>query len=215
MAKRLIVLALLLCCFTAIAASVASADEKLPDPRKDGGDGIFALLERRASGTRGDFPKGAISREELSTVLWAASGLNRGGKGWTVPMAMGKPPYVNIYAVTPEGAFLYDLKNNALVTVNEKNILSDINGDGFVQASPVVLVFVSDPEGTGDPSGINAGNALAFIASGAMTQNIYLAADALGISGRYMVSMKADAVKKDLKLKDNEVPLCIMPLAKR
>jgi hypothetical protein len=212
MLRKMIVLVLLGCCFT---ASAAFADEKLPDPRKDGGDGIFALLEKRASGGRGDFPKGAISREELSTILWAASGLNRNGKGWTVPMAMGKPPYVNIFAVTPEGAFLYDWKNQALVTVNEKNILPDITGDGFVQTSPVVLVFVSDPKGTGDASGINAGNALAFIASGAMTQNIYLAADALGISGRYMVGMKTAAVKKELKLSENEVPLCIMPLAKR
>ncbi|MDR1134332.1 MAG: SagB/ThcOx family dehydrogenase [Synergistaceae bacterium] len=212
MVQKTIVLALLLCC---CAATAAFADEKLPAPGKDGGDGIFALLERRASGGRGDFPKGAVSREELSTILWAGSGLNRNGKGWTVPFAMGKPPYVNIFAVTPEGAFLYDWKNNALVTVNERNILPDITGDGFAEASPVVLVFVSDPKGTGDASGINAGNALAFIASGAMTQNIYLAADSLGISGRYMVSMKTDAVKKELKLKDNEVPLCIMPLAKR
>jgi hypothetical protein len=212
MVQKTIFLALLLCC---LAASAVSADEQLPVPQKDGGDGIFALLERRASGGRGDFPKGAITREELSTILWAGSGLNRNGKGWTVPMAMGKPPYVNIFAVTPDGAFLYDWKNNALVTVNEKNILPDITGDGFVRESPAVLVFVSDPGGTGDPSGINAGNALAFIASGAMTQNIYLAADSLGLSGRYMVGMKTGAVKKELKLKDGEVPLCIMPLGKR
>jgi hypothetical protein len=212
MTQKIIVLAFLLCCFTATAAS---ANEKLPAPIKEGGDGIFALLEKRASGSRGDFPAGAISREELSTILWAGSGLNRNGKGWTVPMAMGKPPYVNIFAVTSEGAFLYDWKNHALVTVNENNILPDITGDAFVKASPVVLVFVSDPEGTGAPTGMNAGNAFAFIASGAMTQNIYLAADSLGISGRYMVGMNTDAVKKELKLKDGEIPLCIMPLAKR
>jgi hypothetical protein len=214
MVQKMIVLALLLCGFMA-ASSLAFADEKLPAPQKDGGDGIFALLEKRASGGRGDFPKGAVSREELSTILWAGSGLNRNGKGWTVPMAMGRPPYVNIFAVTPDGAFLYDWKNHALVSVNEGNILPAITGDSFVKASPVVLVFVSDPEGTGAQSGMNAGNAFAFIASGAMTQNIYLAADSLGISGRYMVSMNTDALKKDLNLKENEVPLCIMPLAKR
>jgi nitroreductase len=61
----------------------------------------------------------------------------------------------------------------------------------------------------------NAGNTLAYIASGAMTQNVYLAADALGISGRYIISMKADSLKQALKLKDSDSPLCIMPLGKR
>jgi hypothetical protein len=198
-----------------VLASSAGADIKLPDPKRDGGEGIFALLDRRASGTRGDFPKGAITDGELSTILWASSGLNRGGKGWTVPFAGGKPPYVKIFAVRPDGAFLYDWKNHALSEITGENILGKITGDGFAQESPCVLVFVSAPDGLGNMAGLNAGNALAYIASGAMTQDVYLAADALGISGRYMVSMKADSVKSELKLKESETPLCIMPLGKR
>jgi hypothetical protein len=198
-----------------VLAASAYADIKLPDPRRDGGDGVFSLLERRASGTRGDFPKGAISDEELSAVLWAASGLNRDGKGWTVPLAGGRPPYVKIFAVRPDGAFLYDWKNHSLVEITGENVLGKITGDGFVRESPCVLVFVSDPGDLGNMASLNQGNALAYTASGAMTQNAYLAADSLGISGRYMVSMKTDAVKSELKLKAPEAPLCIMPLGKR
>ena len=206
-------LAMLLCCF--VFAASAIADVKLPDPKRDGGDGIFTLMENRASGTRNAFPNGAITDDELSTILWAASGLNRGGNGWTVPLAGGKPPYVKIFPVRPDGAFLYDWKEQSLVEVTGENVLSRITGDGFVQTAPCVLVFVSAPDGLGNMSGLNEGNTLAYIATGSMTQNVYFAADALGISGRYIISMKADAIKNELKLEESETPLCIMPLGKR
>lgn len=204
--------ALVLC---AVSAMAAFADVKLSPPAREGGEGIFTLLERRASGTRGAFPSGGISDGELSTILWAASGLNRGGKGWTVPMAGGSPPYVKIFAVRPDGTFLYDWKEHAMTEVTGENILKKITADDFAQKSPCVLVFVSSPEGHGNMAALKDGNAMAYIASGAMTQNVYLAADALGISGRYMVSMKTDALRSELKLSKSETPLCIMPLGKR
>ncbi|MDR2779813.1 MAG: nitroreductase family protein [Synergistaceae bacterium] len=214
MSRKTVLFLFFLICFT-IAASEALAGVKLPDPKKGGGEGVFSLLEKRASGTRGDFPAGEISRDELSVILWAASGLNRGGKGWTVPMAGGKPPYVKIYAVTPDGAFLYDWKEHSLSEVTGENVLSEITGDGFAQKAPCVLVFVSDTGDLGNMSSFNAGDTLAYIASGAMTQNVYLAADALGISGRYMISMKTDGVRQALKLQSGDNPLCVMPLGKR
>jgi hypothetical protein len=201
--------------FCLVFTVAAFADIKLPEPKRDGGDGIFSLVERRASGTRNAFPNGAISDAELSTILWAASGLNRGGKGWTIPLAGGKPPYVKIFAVRNDKAFLYDWKTHSLVEIAPGNILDKITGDEFVRSAPCVLVFVSSPDELGNMSNLNRSNELAYITSGAMTQNAYLAADALGISGRYMVSMKVDAVKSELNLKASEMPLCIMPLGKR
>jgi hypothetical protein len=199
----------------ALFAASAAADVKLPEPSRDGGEGVFSLIERRASGARGAFPNAAISDAELSTILWAASGQNRGDKGWTVPLAGGKPPYVKIFALRSDGVFLYDWKEHSLVEISPENILGKITGDGFARNAPCVLAFVSAPDGLGNMSSFNRNNELAYIASGAMTQNVYLAADALGISGRYMVSMKTEAVKSELKLKESETPLCIMPLGKR
>jgi hypothetical protein len=198
-----------------VLASSAFADLKLTEPEKKGGDGIFTLLERRASGVRDDFPKGPVTLDELSAILWAATGRNRGNTGWTVPLAGGLPPYVAVYAVKSDGVFLYEPKEHVLKEISNKNALASITEDGFVMDSSVVLVFVSDPSGLGDISRFNEGNALAYAASGAMSQNAYLAADSLGISARYMATMKAEAVRRELKLKAEQSPLCIMPLGKR
>jgi SagB-type dehydrogenase family enzyme len=195
--------------------SAAWADVKLSAPKTSGGAGIFELVEKRASGTRDNFPKGDISLEELSTILWAATGRNRGGNGWTVPTAGGLPPYVKIYAVKKDGVFMYDWKAHSLTEISTNDARGDITSDNFVKASPIVLIFVSDTNDLGSMGKLNVGNSLAYTAAGAMSQNAYLAADALGISTRYMVSMNADAVKRVLKLNPANVPLCILPLGKR
>jgi nitroreductase len=205
--------AVLLVC--AILVSSAAADIALPKPTSAGGDGIFDLIERRASGTRGNFPNGSVSIEELSTILWAATGRNRSDSGWTVPLAGGRPPYVKIYAVRKDGVFLYDWKAHSLKEISNKDALSDITGDNFVKTSPAVLILVSDTDDLGTMGRFNEGNALAYTAAGAMSQNAYLAADSLGISTRYMVSMNLEGVRRELKLKGSETPLCIMPLGKR
>jgi hypothetical protein len=210
-----VVLVLLGVMIAVVMVSAAWADVELPKPQKDGGEAIFNLLEKRASGTRGNFPKGEISLEELSTILWASTGTNRGGKGWTVPLAGGKEPYVKIYAAKRDGVFLYDWKGHSLKEISDKNVLVDISGDGFVHDSPVVLIMVTDNVNMGSMANLNGGNALAYIATGAMSQNAYLAADSLGISARYMVSMKVDGVKRELKLSGEDTPLCIIPLGKR
>jgi nitroreductase len=201
--------------FGVFALSPAWADVKLPEPKKEGGEAIFALLERRASGGRNNFPSGDISIDDLSSILWSATGRNRGGSGWTVPLAGGREPYVDIYAVKSDGVFRYDWKDHSLAEISDKDVRTGISGDGFVQNSACVLVFVTAAEGLGSMARLNEGNALAYIATGAMSQNIYLAADSLGISTRYMVSMKLDGVKKELKLGGSAEPLCILPLGGR
>ncbi|MDR1322931.1 MAG: SagB/ThcOx family dehydrogenase, partial [Candidatus Margulisbacteria bacterium] len=70
---------LFLLVFLAVAGAEALLPEPLPQPRTSGGEGIFTLLEKRASGTRNAFPTGAVSDQELATILWAATGRNRNG----------------------------------------------------------------------------------------------------------------------------------------
>ncbi|MDR1133765.1 MAG: hypothetical protein LBL05_06345, partial [Synergistaceae bacterium] len=112
--------------------SIAFAAAKLPDPQTSGGMGLFEALKLRQSAPGGGFPKGELSAQELSNILWAMSGLNRGETGWTVPMANGLPPYVRIYAATKDGTFLYDWETHSLEDISDKDIRADIGAQRFV-----------------------------------------------------------------------------------
>ena len=185
----------------ALSATTAWADISLPVPQQKGGQGIFTTLESRHSATPADFPLKNISRQELSSLLWAATGENRTGKGWTVPLAMGNAPYNKIYVLNDSGIYRYSWKLNRLIEISGRNIKNEVGLQGIVGKSPVILVFVSNGE---------VKKEYAYIATGAMTQNIYLAAASMGLEGRFVIYMNEHVIRKELQLKENEFPLNLM-----
>ena len=196
-------------------ASAAMADAaKLPTPMTEGGMGLFTALKNRASAPGGDFPSGQISKEELSTILWAASGLNRGSTGWTVPMSRGRAPYCRIYVADESGVFLYDWKDHSLLEISGDNIKSKIGAQGFVKMASCILIIVSDAEGLAFFKDDDLAEEFAQVLVGAMTQNIYLAAAHYSIGARYIHSMRVDEIKDALKLPEGDVPICLMMLGK-
>ena len=210
---RYVALSLLFVCLVGVAVSSAADAIKLPDPQTTGGPGLFDLLKSRASAAGSNFPTGKISREELSTLLWAATGLNRPDKGWTIPLGRGVEPYSRVYVTGEEGTFLYDWKTHSLVETSKEDGRSAVGSQAFVAASSHVLIIASDGKA------IEALGARAAewddVAAGAMSQNLYLAADALGIGVRYIVGLNADAVRSLCALDPVDVPLCIIPMGKR
>ena len=128
------------------AASSAVADIKLPPPRMDNKMTLFEAFKNRASAPGGDFPMAPLSTADLSDILWATTGLNRGAAGWTVPMAQGLPPYVDVYAALDSGVFLYDWKSHALIEKSKADIRAKIGSQRFVASAPCSLVFVANKE---------------------------------------------------------------------
>ena len=210
---RYVVLAIFLLCLACVAAAEAAEVVKLPAPQTTGGPGVYDVLKNRASAAGGAFPTGKISQEELSTLLWAATGLNRPDKGWTVPFAMGREPYCRVYVTGEGGTFLYDWKAHSLVQTSKEDARKTVSGQGFVAGASHVLIFVSD-EKTIEAFGDRGANWAAVLV-GAMTQNVYLAAEALGIGARYMASLKADVVRSVCAIESVDVPICILPIGKR
>ena len=195
-------------------ASTALAGEALPAPQQAGGMSVFEALKKRASASGGDFSPAEITREELSTLLWAASGLNRGEKGWTVPMYRGVPPYCRIYVVASNGVFLYDWKNHALEKVTDENIKGKIGKQSFVKKAYYTLIFVSNAEILSRFGSEDKNRDFAHVAAGAMTQNVYLASAALRIGARYVHSMNTEEIGRALKLPQRDVPIALMLLGK-
>lgn len=198
-----------------LASFALAADEgKLPAPQGEGGMGLFSALKNRASAPGADFPSGQLANEELSTILWAASGLNRGNSGWTVPMARGREPYCRIYVADDQGVFLYNWKEHSLQAISRNNIKSKIGAQGFVKMAPCILIIVSDTEALAYFKDDKTAWEFAQVLTGAMTQNIYLAAANYNIGARYIHSMRIDEIKAALRLPAGDEPICLMMLGK-
>ena len=207
MKKSLLFISVVLMIMAITASVVCAQTIKLPEPQKKGGVPTLEAIENRASAVGAQFPTGAISQEELSTLLWAASGRNRGGNGWTVPTAIGMDPYVSVYVASKDGMFLYNGKEHALEQLSLGDSRVNVTSQSFAHAAPYILIFVTN----GKSGGAAFGQALA----GAMTQNVYLAAQSLNIGARFMATMNQDFVRKELKLAAEDVPVNIMPLGKK
>ena len=175
---------------------------------------LFEALKKRSSASGGDFSLAEITREDLSTLLWAASGLNRGETGWTVPMYQGVPPYCRIYVVANNGVFLYDWKDHGLEKVSGENIKGKIGKQTFVKKAYYTLIFVSDAEILSRFGSEDITRDFARVAAGAMTQNVYLASAALRIGARYIHSMNVEEIRRALKLPPGDVPIALMLLGK-
>ena len=194
-------------------SGVAFADVPLPAPQRTGGPGVFDAISNRASALGADFASmREVSPEKLSTILWAATGLNRGEKGWTVPMAMGMEPYVKVYVARADGVFLYDWKAHALKEVSGADIRGRIGKQDFVAKAPCTLILVSDSVALSRKFKDDDEEEFAAVAAGAMAQDVYLAAGAVGVGTRYIRSVREDAVEDLLRLKDDDDVLCIMPM---
>jgi hypothetical protein len=198
---------------SALSVQVAAADIKLPAPKKTGGPALFQIIDQRASAGQSNFPSGMPTREDLATILWAATGKNRDGRLWTVPMAMGKPPYCKIYATMPEGVFLYDWATNTLKEISTDRAQAELYMQAPFKNAPMSLYIVVDGKGLSElrpPMDKEGGPLLA----GAMSQNIQLAAQGLGVGSRIIYSVHRDVAARVFKLAPGDLPLFGMPLGK-
>jgi hypothetical protein len=205
----LVIITLLFCSF-----SPALADISLPAPQTDGGMGLFKALKERSSAPGGDFPTAPLSMEDLSTILWSATGLNRGEKGWTVPMTNGLSPYVYIYAALDSGVYRYDWAANSLIELSKEDIRDKIGAQRFVASAPCSLILISSAEGLETVKDDGLKKEFAAVAVGGMTQDIYLAAAALNVGARYIHSIKFAETRSLLGIPDGDEIICLMILGK-
>lgn len=194
--------------------SIVKADVILPAPQTKDGMGIFEALKKRSSTPGGAFGVEKISDEELSTVLWAASGLNRGKNGWTVPMSKGKAPYVRIYVASANGVFLYQWDGHYLQEIGKSDIRGDIALQNFTKRAAYSFIFVTDNQALSDFNDSDKANNFSQIALGAMSQNIYLAATALKLNVRYISSIKPEIISDELHLTNGDHAIGLMLLGK-
>ncbi|MDR3332906.1 MAG: nitroreductase family protein, partial [Synergistaceae bacterium] len=80
--------------------------------------------------------------------------------------------------------------------------------------APCILILVGNAEALSNFKDSDKKKEFANVAAGAMTQDTYLAAAALGLGARYIHSMKRSEIKRALNLPEDDFPICLMMLGK-
>ena len=155
-----------------------------------------ALSQRQSSR---NFVNKNLSPAQLSKILWAANGINRDDGKRTVPVALGIYS-VEVYAVTKEGIYLYDVENHRIKLIAEGDHRSlTTTGQSFVSKAAVNLVYVETPAAWESARRIpprDSQIASANITVGAMVQSVALAAQTEGLGNCVRGSINRDEFKK-------------------
>ena len=156
----------------------ACATLKLPAPDKRGGLPLMQALARRRSSR--EFQRKPLPLPVLSSLLWAAFGVNRRGGGRTAPSAIDAQE-IDVYVALPDGAYAYDAKSHTLRLVASSDLRRVTGYQDFVDAAPLDLVYVADHARMRlVPAGQRESYASA--AAGAIAQNVYLFAASEGLA---------------------------------
>jgi nitroreductase len=147
----------------------------LPEPTMPSCSLRDALQMRRS--TR-EFRPDPLPAAQTAALLWAAAGVNRRpGGGRTAPTAHGNRE-IDVFAVTPQGAWLYDAAEHFLVPVAPGDLRACTGEQAFVADAPLNLVYVADFDRAPDAAPQQR-EFLSAVAAGAMAENVFLVAAAM------------------------------------
>ena len=184
-----------------IAGSLFAQSIDLPAPQKTGGLPLMEALAKRS--TARAFDSKELSPQQLSSLLWAAFGVNRPDGKRTAPSARNFQE-TDIYVLLKSGAYVYTAKSNKLDLVVAEDMRALGGTQAFVKDAPVTLVFVADLSKMGDGSNEDKKNT-ANIDVGYISQNVYLfcASESLVTGARGMVDRATLGPK--LKLRSDQM----------
>ena len=193
--------ALAMAFFVATTSCAAQGDMILPPPNMNDKLSVMDALNQRHSSR--NFVDKNLSPAQLSKILWAANGINRENGKRTVPVALGVYS-VEVYAVTKEGIYLYDVENHKLQLIAEGDFRSTTTtGQSFVSKAALNLVYVETPtawESSRRMPPRDSQLAFANITVGAMVQSVALAAETEGLGNCVRGSINRDEFTKIAKL---------------
>jgi SagB-type dehydrogenase family enzyme len=168
-----------------------------------------ALSDRKS---QRDFSEKPLSLETLSSLLWAANGVNRSDGRRTAPSAVNSQD-IDIYVCMASGAYLYDAKQHRLVRVTTEDVRKQVAGRQPM-AAPVFLVLVGDVSRY--PGGMSSQRqvleSLAAMDAGYVSQNICLYCSAAKLATVPRASMDKAALAKSLQLKESQILLLNNPV---
>ncbi len=160
------------------ALGLAEQVIKLGTPETRGGMPLMEALSKRKSAR--EFAPAALEMPMLSSLLWAACGVNRPEGGRTAPTALNAQE-IDIYIALPSGAYLYDAAAHAMRLIAASDLRRVTGYQDFVDEAPLDIIFVADHRRM-KLVPVTQRPVYAAVAAGAISQNIYLYAASNGLA---------------------------------
>ncbi|HUC85875.1 MAG TPA: SagB/ThcOx family dehydrogenase [Candidatus Acidoferrales bacterium] len=183
-----------------LSGHVLAQSITLPTPQKTGGMPLMEALAKRS--TSRAFATNELSQQQISSLLWAAFGINRPDGKRTAPSAMNFQE-TDIYVLLQQGAYVYSAASNQLNLVVAEDIRALGGTQSFVKAAPVTLAFVADLAKCG---GTNEGSRYtANVDTGYISQNVYLFCASEGLATGARGSVDRAALGQKLKLRPDQL----------
>lgn len=177
-----------------VGDAVARID--LPPPDLSGDARLLDSLGKRRS-TRA-FRRDALPLGVLSTLLWAADGVNRADGGRTAPSALGAKE-IDIVVALPSGAYRFDAQSHTLQLICAQDVRRLTGYQDFVDDAPLDLVYIAD-HARMKMVPASQREAFASVAAGAIAQNVYLFAASAGIGAVLRAWIDRAAIARALGL---------------
>lgn len=142
----------------------------LPPPQSAGGKPLIEALALRHS-TR-EYSSRPLPPQALSTLLWAAFGINRPNGDRTAPY-WRHVMVMDLYLAMADGVWLYEPKSHSLQLHDQADIRAQTGTQEFVAAAPLNLIYVAHGERMTDVAAEER-RLYACVDAGFIGQNVYL-----------------------------------------
>ena len=182
----------------------------LPSPQMDKGRPLMQVLKDRQS-RRDISPDKQLPLQELSSLLWAAGGINRPDSGKRTAPTASNLQEIDVYVATAEGVFLYEVKGHKLEPVLQEDVRTAAGKQAFVQTAPVVLIFVVDEARMGRRS---ESDKVFYAATdtGFVSQNVYLYCASEGLATVVIGMVDKPALAAKMKLRPEQKIVLTQPV---
>jgi nitroreductase len=173
---------------------------QLPQSQPASGNALLKLLEKRR--TIREFGPEPLPATILSSLLWAAFGINRPDGRRTAPSARNRQE-IDIYVANSDGLYLFDAKESMLRPVLVEDIRGLTGTQSYVKQAPVNLVYVADlskMSGSSDEEKTFYSGA----DTGFISQNVYLYCAAEGLATVVRAFIDKPVLAKAMKLRPDQ-----------
>jgi len=202
--------------------SAGSAAEaiKLPAPSTTGGMALAAALQARR--TVRQFASRPLELAQVSQLLWEADGVSD-SRGLRTSASAGATYPLDLYLVAkergvatlPAGIYHYEVGSHTLTPIAKGDFYARVVGaclnQTWMDAAPIMVVITGEYRRCTTRYG-QRGIRYTHMEAGNVSQNLFLAAESLGLGAGIVGAFDDQALTQALKLPSAHEPLLVMPV---